>query len=141
MSITYHTENPKTYQWAVDNPPIGIWQTNSGSATVLMSSVLTILPDGTGSYMQRSTSQEGEFSIIWRHRPGELQIYQGNEEHPVPVYENDWEIFRYRADWRQYGIGSGPILINDRLKPESVVYPKGGFRIFDSPIELIGRAE
>ena len=132
---------PDTYQWAVDNPPIGIWQTQSGSATMLMSSVLTISPNGTGSYVQRSTMQEGEFSIIWRHRPGELQIFERIEDYPEPVYDNDWNVFRYRADWREYDIGAGPILVNDGIKPESVACPKDGFWIFDSPIALIGRAE
>ena len=130
-----------TYQWAVEYPPIGIWLTQAGSFNMLMSSELTISPDGTGSYTQKSTMQEGKFSIIWRHQPGELQIYEGNEDYPEPEKDSDWEVFRYRADWREFDIGSSPVLVNDRVKEESLVYSKNGFWIFDSPIALIGRCE
>ena len=85
--------------------------------------------------------REGTFSIIWRHQPGELQIYEGNEDYPEPERDSDWEVFRYRADWREFDIGSGPVLVNDRVKEDSIAYSKNGFWIFDSPVALVGRCD
>jgi len=56
---------PDTYQWAVEQGPIGVWQTNSGSATVLMSNVLTLSPDGTGTVAYYATlTDDAEFGYF-----------------------------------------------------------------------------
>lgn len=136
-------EKPETYQWAVDGPPIGVWKTNSGSATFLMSSVLTISPNGVGTRVDHSRLfADFTTSLFWRMLvPGELQLFESDEDYPRPVYDNDWSVFRYRADWKVYDIGAGPVLINDGIEEEGGIFPKNGFWMFDSPVELIGRAE
>jgi len=58
---------PDTYQWAVDGPSVGIWRTNSGSATMLMSSVLTLRSNGTGTLVEHSTLF-GETEFLSRAR-------------------------------------------------------------------------
>ena len=130
---------PDTYQWAVEQGPIGVWQTNSGSATVLMSNVLTLSPDGTGTVAYYATlTDDAEFPLFWRFdQPGELRLFQIDEDYPAPQKDDDWEVFRYRADWREFDIGAGPVLVNDGIENDSGAYPINGFWVFDSPIELI----
>ena len=52
-----------------------------------------------------------------------------------------WPTHWCRANWKVYDIGSGPILVNDGIEEEGGIFPKNGFWTFDSPVELIGRAE
>ena len=91
-----------------------------------MSSVLTISPDDTGSLLQHSTLfEDAEFALNWRVlQPGELQLYQGNEEYPEPLFNNDWSVFRYRADWKIYDVGAEPILVNDSIEEGGGLFPK-----------------
>jgi len=92
------------YDWAVSGPPLGVWRSVLGSASVLMADTLTIKPDGTGSLDLRSTFRGDEsVNLVWRHlSPGVMQIvplYDGL--HPAAITEDLWEPINYMADWQQ----------------------------------------
>jgi len=131
---------PHPYDWAIEHGPIGVWQTASGTANVLMHSVLTLSQDGTGSVAHHSTlSGQETFSLLWRFdRAGEFKLYQGNEDYPHPQNEDEWDVFNYRADWRTFDTGSGPVLVNDAVDDGWLT--KDGFWRLDSPVLLLSRS-
>lgn len=106
---------------------------------MLMSSVLELSVDGTGSVEHRSRlSQDEQRKLLWRcDTPGELQIYQAHEDYPYPENEDDWDVFRYQTDWRRFDSGSGPVLVNHAVEDGWLV--KNGFWTLASPIQLVSR--
>lgn len=83
-------------KWAVDGPPIGVWTTSLGTADVLMSDVLTLLPNGTGFLESRSALHGVErFPVMWKHRqPGRLELARLLPEDD-PMAEPEWEPVHY----------------------------------------------
>lgn len=133
--------DPKTYQWAVDGPPVGVWRTAQGSFDNVSIAELTLRPDGTGLEEHFGSMLEGQpLSLLWRwERPGELRIFPIFEDGERPERDSDWDVFRYRADWRVFDIGEGPILINEGRRPDDVLIPAGGFWNLFAPVWLVGR--
>lgn len=92
------------YDWAVTGPPLGIWRTALGSASLLMADTLTIAADGTGTLDLRSAFRGNEsVGLVWRHlSPGVMQIvpmYDGLQ--PAAITEDLWEPVNYVAAWQQ----------------------------------------
>ena len=134
------TRMPHPYDWAVSGPPIGVWGTAEGSFSNVMATVLTLLPDGTGRVADQSAMfGERVLPLLWRfERPGELRIYTlSGSDDDRPEIADDWDVFRYRADWRQFDIGEGPVLVNDGT---TGWYPRTGFWTLDAPVQLIAPA-
>lgn len=133
--------DPHPYDWAIDNPPLGVWRTAEGSFSNVMGAVLTIRADGTGEVLHYSGFRgDHEREILWQFEaPGGLRIYEIDEEHPVPEIEDDWDSFRYRTDWRVFDVGSGPVLVNDWV--EDGWLKADGFWQFEGPIHLVSGAE
>lgn len=101
------------YYWAVNGPPLGVWQTDLGTASALMRDAFTMRSDGTGELREVSMMQGERVSpFIWQHSdPGVLciQASYGGE----PVENDEWETIRYCADWSETDVGSAcPVLRN-----------------------------
>ena len=129
------------YDWAVKLAPIGKWSTEAGSANMLMGSLLTLSKDGTGSVTRYSTLFEDvTFHLLWQvQKAGKLQIYQTHEDHPLPEVDTDWDIFTFRADWKELDAGSSPVLINTEVDPKQNWIVEGGFWNLSSPVSLVSR--
>ena len=88
---------PETYQWAVDGPPIGVWRTNSGKATATDVECANYLPNGVASLVEHSSLFADEtISLLWRVLvPGELQLFEGDEDYPLLVASKDCIAFSF----------------------------------------------
>jgi hypothetical protein len=84
--------------WAVDGPPVGVWQTFLGTADALMQDTLWLAPDGTG-YLKHYSTMSGEeiLPVMWQQpRKGILtmtMLLPGED----PNSEPEWDTFKYRC--------------------------------------------
>lgn len=104
------TNMKRDLRWAVDGPPIGLWQTVCGTADMLMQDTLWLLPGGKGHLQTRSVLRGVEhFPVLWRHvEPGALLMrmifpdgyLDEEEDYPDddPDAEPEWDRVEYCAD-------------------------------------------
>jgi len=101
-------------KWAVDGPPIGIWQTFNGTFDIMMQDRLSLRHGGTGYLCSRSVLQGEEiFSILWRQtEPGVLKLDMFFPDDD-PERPNVWETVRYVATTTERDVGGVvPVLRN-----------------------------
>lgn len=128
------------YDWAVQGPPVGVWRTAEGSFSAVAASVLTLRPDGTGTVEHVSPlSGDRLMHLLWRFRePGRLELFQSEHADALPREDGDWDVVPYKADWRRWDVGAGPVLVNDGTQGW---FPADGFWTLLAPVHLVGRAE
>jgi len=134
LNSTNTNEHP--YDWAVSGTPLGVWQTHDGSFSNMMSSVLTIRSDGTGSLKDQSALRgEESWDLVWRHlSPGHLQVVQFWEDKDKQNFsEYLWEDIHYAAEWCSGDTQDRiPVLKDTRAE---------AFWNLLSPIKLVARAD
>lgn len=114
------------YQWAVDGPPIGHWQTASGSAEVVMQFHFIFREDGTGEVRSGNALGLNEpVAFEWRQkRSGHLKLFSlyadiPDAEHAAYKHlDVNWDNVRYSADYIETDTGKIPI-----LRDNSPAYP------------------
>ena len=106
------------YLWAVIGPPIGHWQSASGTFEAVMQSHFIFNQDGTGELWQGNTFDlDSPLPFKWRHlSPGELRIFVlypdiSDTELAAEIEdESNWESISYTTDTIHNDLGSTPVL-------------------------------
>ena len=111
-------DKPHPFQWAVDNPPIGIWDTAAGSFDVVMQSRFSFFPDGSGEVaVGNAFGFDLPHRFEWTHpSPGELKIFLIDpkisfaENADEKLDEMNWEKIMYTTDIVETDVGVIPVL-------------------------------
>ena len=109
---------PHPYQWAVEGPPVGRWQTASGSFEVAMQSHFVFHPNGTGELVQGNAfGLEQPILFEWKHiSSGELRVFTKYADIPLTEQEleknneENWSTVSYTADTITNDAGAFPVL-------------------------------
>ena len=105
---------PHPYHWAVEGPPIGRWQTASGSFEVAMQTHIVFHSNGTGELQQGNAFGLREpIPFEWKHiSSGELRVFLIYPDIPLTeqVLEKDndenWNKISYTTDTITTDVGT-----------------------------------
>ena len=129
------------YRWAVDIAPVGVWRTHAGSLDQLGGTTLTLSKYGSRQVaVIRRISPDERVPLVWRYDgTGSLRLYaRFDEGEAVPQDESEWDVFDFRAAWRDVDGRRIPVLVNATVTDGW--YKRGGFWTLQDPIVLVARA-
>ena len=141
------SNTPHPYQWAVDGPPFGIWQTAGGSFDVVQKSRIAFNPNGTGEIIDGNAfGFDVPRTFEWIHKSaGVLSVFvfdseiSNSENANERSNEINWESIDYTTDIIETDVGTIPVLwdVNPSF-PDS--FPVA-FWYTNNPITLVSRHE